>query len=97
MAGFVGYRPFFEPPELQLLYGLLPSYWGQGLATEAATAALAFAVQELGVKEVRAAVDVPNGPSIAVLERLGMQEWRRTDEGIAGTVFYRIGSQDVAE
>ena len=38
VIGFCGYRHFFEPPQLQLLYGLLPRYWGQGLATEAACA-----------------------------------------------------------
>ena len=27
IIGFVGFRPFFDPPELQLLYGLLPDHW----------------------------------------------------------------------
>ncbi|MBM3774479.1 MAG: GNAT family N-acetyltransferase, partial [Acidobacteria bacterium] len=36
VIGFVGFRGFFDPPRLQLLYGLLPEYWGRGLATEAA-------------------------------------------------------------
>lgn len=91
MAGFVGYRPFFDPPEPQLLYGLLPTYWGQGLATEAAKAAVDFGLHELGFAEVRAAVDAPNEASIAVLERLGMRECKRTEDGVAGTAFYRTG------
>ncbi len=91
VIGFVGFRPFFEPPEMQLLYGLLPAAWGRGLATEAAWAATAYAFGTLGFHEVSAATDTPNTASIAVLERLGFEEWRRSEEGVAGTVFFRVG------
>jgi ribosomal-protein-alanine N-acetyltransferase len=94
IIGFVGFRPFFDPPELQLLYGLDPMHWGQGLATEAARAAIDFALGDLGLSEVRAATDAPNDRSIAVLRRLGMSEWKRTDDGEHGTIFFRIGSTD---
>ena len=87
IIGFVGFREFFEPPEPQLLYGLLPEYWGQGLATEAATAACEFAFETLGWTEVRAAIDVPNTASGAVLERLGFRLARRSDDG---TAFYVV-------
>lgn len=30
VIGFVGFREFEDPPELQLLYGLLPAHWGGG-------------------------------------------------------------------
>lgn len=39
IVGFVGYREFFDPPQLQLLYGLHPDCWGRGLATEVAALA----------------------------------------------------------
>jgi RimJ/RimL family protein N-acetyltransferase len=71
-----GYRPFFEPPELQLLYGLLTSVWGRGLATEAA--------------ERWSMTALPNTASLRVLERLGMAEWKRTDEGTDGTRFFHV-------
>lgn len=87
VVGFVGFREFFEPPELQLLYGLLPDHWGRGLATEAAGAACRFAFETLGCTEVRAAIDVPNTASGAVLERLGFRLDRTTDDG---TAFYRL-------
>ena len=90
VIGFVGFRAFFEPPEPQLLYGLLPAYWGQGLATEAAAAACRFAFETLGWTEVRAAIDVPNAASGAVLERLGFQIERTTDDG---TAFYVLGAR----
>ena len=90
LVGFVGFRPFFDPPELQLIYGLAPSQWGLGLATEAAQAAVDYALTNLDHSEVRAAVDAPNEASIAVLTRLGMEEVRRTDDGVYGTVFFRL-------
>jgi [ribosomal protein S5]-alanine N-acetyltransferase len=90
VIGFVGFRHFWDPPELELVYALRPARWGRGLATEAARAATAYAFDTLGLREVHAATDVPNAASIAVLERLGFQEWKRSDEGVAGTVFFRV-------
>lgn len=88
LLGFAGFREFFEPPELQLLYGLLPAYWGHGFATEAAEAACRFAFESLRFSEIRAAVDVPNQASIAVLARLGFSLARTTGDGARGTAFY---------
>jgi ribosomal-protein-alanine N-acetyltransferase len=90
ILGFAGFRPFFDPPELQLLYGLLPAFWGKGLAAEAAGAAVAHAFEVLRFTEVRAATDVPNLASIAVLERLGFEEQHRTGEGERGTAHFRL-------
>jgi len=90
IVGFVGFRPFFDPPEHQLLYGLLPSHWGRGYATEAAAAAIDYAFGVLGQEEVRAASDAPNTASIAVLTRLGMHESLRMSDGARDTVFFRM-------
>jgi len=90
LLGFVGFRHFWDPPELELVYGLHPSAWGRGLATEAGRAVMAYAFDDLGFMEVLAATDAPNTASIAVLERLGFREWRRTDDGPEGTVFFRV-------
>jgi hypothetical protein len=30
--GFCGFRFIGDGPEIELMYGLLPRYWGQGLA-----------------------------------------------------------------
>jgi RimJ/RimL family protein N-acetyltransferase len=97
IIGFVGFREFFDPPELQLLYGLLPDHWGRGLATEAAAAACRFAFETLGWTEVRAAIDVPNTASGAVLERLGFRLERTTDDGTAFYVLARRGHEDERE
>lgn len=94
IIGFTGFRPFFDPPELQLLYALLPEHWGRGLATEAARAAVAHAFGVLDFSRVVAAADRPNEPSIRVVKRLGMRLERETDDGQWGTVFYAIYRED---
>jgi len=90
IIGFAGLRCFWEPPELELVYGLHPSWWRRGLATEAARAVTDYAFDTLGLPELRAATDVPNTDSIAVLRRLGFEEWKRTDDGPAGTLRFRL-------
>lgn len=93
IIGFAGFRPFLDPPELQLVYGVLPSRWGLGLATEAASAVLFHAFERLGFSEARAATDLPNRASIAVLRRLGFQERQRTADGPAGTAFFLLTNE----
>jgi len=73
ILGFAGFREFFEPPELQLLYGFLPRCRGKGLATEVTKRLCEFAFEELERDEVSATVDAPNRASLRVLEHLGMQ------------------------
>ncbi|MDX1567170.1 MAG: GNAT family N-acetyltransferase [Longimicrobiales bacterium] len=88
IIGFVGFREFFDPPRLQLLYGLLPGYWGRGLATEAARRICDHAFLDLGFRLVEAATDAPNGASSRVLRRLGMRRVRVDGSETSGTVFY---------
>ena len=90
IIGFAGFREFFNPSQLQLLYGLLPQYWGQGLATEAAAAVCTHAFRALGLKRVAAATDINNEASRRVLLRLGMRPVKTTAEGAGGTTFYEM-------
>jgi ribosomal-protein-alanine N-acetyltransferase len=79
--GFAGFRPFFEPPEIQLLYGLLPEAWGLGYATEVARALVQRAFAELGFEEVIGVTDPPNRASMRVMVRAGLRflEQKRRD------------------
>lgn len=93
LIGFCGFRPFFEPPELQLLYGLLPAYWSKGLATEAARAMIEFGFEKLGFDRITASADDPNTASTRVLEKAGMVFDRRETINDLLTVFYSIGRE----
>lgn len=87
-VGFAGLREFGEAGEVELLYGLLPAWWGQGLATEASTAVLRFAFDVGGLARVHAGTDPPNTASLRVMERLGMGfEGRRVIAGVEA-VYY---------
>jgi RimJ/RimL family protein N-acetyltransferase len=60
-------------PHTDIGWRLVPAYWGQGLATEAAQACLHYAWEVLGLEEVRSVAPLANAPSIRVMERLGMR------------------------
>ena len=58
---------------------LAASAWHQGYAAEAAAAVLGLALGELGLDVVWSLTAVANQPSIAVMRRIGMREFARTD------------------
>jgi ribosomal-protein-alanine N-acetyltransferase len=90
IIGFAGYGFLYEPPELQLLYGLHPISWGRGLATEAARAVVGYAFHDLGFDEIIASADPPNGASVRVMQRLGMRFDRRVAKSGRDTIYYRL-------
>lgn len=59
--------------EVEIGYRLLPSFWGRGLATEAAIAALGHGFTALGLQRIVATVLERNGASLRVVEKSGMQ------------------------
>jgi RimJ/RimL family protein N-acetyltransferase len=78
IIGLVGFRYFYTPPVLELLYAVLPAYWQRGFAQEMAQAALDYAFTHTALTTIRASTDAPNLASIRVLERLGMRPCGRT-------------------
>lgn len=86
LVGFTGYWPFFDPPQIQLIYGLAPDVWGKGYATEMGKAMIEYGFERHGLKEIIAATDPPNRASRRVMERLGMNFWKQED----ATIFYRL-------
>ena len=67
LAGFCGYPRFHEPPVLELLYGMAPTLWGRGLATEAARAMIRYGFETLALARIEASIDPPNLASDRVL------------------------------
>ena len=54
-------------------YGLAPSHWGLGLASEAVAAILELAFRSMGIRRIQANVDPENLSSIKLLKRLGFR------------------------
>ena len=67
------------PPELdgirqmEIAYLLVRHEWGQGYATEAASACKQYGFETMGYNKLVSLIDVHNTPSMRVAERNGMQ------------------------
>ncbi len=59
-------------PAVEIGWRLAYDAWGQGYATEAARAALAYGLEHLGLQEIVAIAVPANVKSLAVMERIGM-------------------------
>lgn len=88
--GYAGLWYFFDEPQPQLLYVLHPAYTGNGYATEAARAVLAYAFFSLHFTYLDASCDRDHQASRAVIERLGMQLTGEKMIDGKPTVFYRV-------
>jgi NAD-dependent deacetylase len=90
LAGFCGLRSESIGAAPELLFGLLPAFWGQGLAREAAQAVLSYAFETLELARIVAATDAPNERSARTLASLGMRFDRRADHHGLDTLFYSL-------
>jgi len=87
-VGECGLRWLEDGSDVELSYGLYPGFRGRGFATEAARAALRFAVDGLGFERVVALSRGDNVKSHHVLEKLGMVLESRKQKGPHGLVRY---------
>lgn len=77
LAGFVGLNvprpdlPF--SPCVEIGWRLAHDFWGRGYASEAARASLRIGFERLALPEIVSFTAVPNLPSEAVMQRLGMK------------------------
>jgi [ribosomal protein S5]-alanine N-acetyltransferase len=73
-AGCAGLRPYRLTDRIyELGFHIRPAYWGQGLATEAGAAAVAFGFGALGAAALFAGHHPANATSRRVLEKLGFR------------------------
>jgi RimJ/RimL family protein N-acetyltransferase len=75
------------PDDLEIAWRLARAYWGRGYATEAATAWLDYAFDDLGVPRVISITDRPNVRSLAVMRRLGLTLDHEADVEDDGVMF----------
>ncbi|MCX0244796.1 GNAT family N-acetyltransferase [Streptomyces drozdowiczii] len=64
----------------ELIYGLAPEAWGQGLGTELARTITAYGFEVLGLDQVYATVAEPNTASLAALRKVGFEHVRDITE-----------------
>lgn len=77
LAGFTGLSvPTFLPevlPAVEIGWRLGQSFWGRGLATEAARAVLRFGFEERGLQRVLSIHQAGNDASARIMHKLGMR------------------------
>jgi RimJ/RimL family protein N-acetyltransferase len=78
------------PDEVEVAWRLAHAHWGQGYATEGATAWLDHAFGPLGLERVISITDPPNLRSLAVMHRLGMVFEREAEVEDSGVVFQAV-------
>ena len=64
--------PFDFMPKIEILWRLLPQFWSQGLALEAAQCVQDYALNHLRLPALTAYTSYPNLPSQRLMARLGM-------------------------
>jgi RimJ/RimL family protein N-acetyltransferase len=82
LVGFTGFAvPHFLPeilPAVEIGWRLGRDHWGQGLATEAARAAVRFGFEERGLERIVSIAQVGNDASERIMTKLGMHLFRET-------------------
>jgi RimJ/RimL family protein N-acetyltransferase len=82
LTGFTGLAvPEFLPevmPAVEIGWRLGRPFWGQGLATEAARAALRFGLVDRGLERIVSIAQVGNDASERIMAKLGMRLQRET-------------------
>jgi len=88
LIGFTGFSsPEFLPevlPSIEIGWRFSKPNWGQGYASEAAEAALAFGVESLDITDLVSIHQLGNGASARVMQKLGLVFDRRTFDPTCG-------------
>jgi len=71
--GYCGVQYCEVLKDYEILYGLLPHYWGLGYAYEAAREMLKFVFKDLNFDHIKAAVNPENPSSEKILKKIGLE------------------------
>lgn len=90
VVGFCGIVHPNQQVDAEIKYAFDRDYWGQGIATEAITGLIGYAVHTLGIKKLVSSIAPENYASERVLLKAGMQhgELSEDDEGLPTQYFY---------
>ncbi len=95
LIGFCGLQPLPETDEIEIGWWLARDCWGQGLATEAARAALRDGFERAGLARVVAIAQPANTASVRIMHKLGMRFERLTERHGIPIVMYAFVSDSL--
>lgn len=94
LVGFCGLRYLDDAPEVEVLYGVAPSRWGRGLATEMVRAMIRHGFESAGLDRILAIADTGNTTSERVMRKAGMRFVRRETRDGGREIHYEILRDD---
>jgi len=90
VIGYSGFQHFEKSSEVEILFGYLKEFWGNGYATEAAYACLRYGFEELSFEKVYAVTHPENTASQYVLGKLGMSFADRSEHYSMDSITYVV-------
>jgi ribosomal-protein-alanine N-acetyltransferase len=97
LIGRCGLNLIGETLEVEVDFVVSPTAWGNGYATEAAKAALAYGFQKLDLQTIIALAKPENTASRRVIEKIGMQFIRNAEYWGITCAYYTISKSQFAE
>ncbi len=94
LLGHCGLHYLAGTPEVELTYTIHPSYWKQGLATEAATAVLDWGFEQLNLSQIVAVTGPANAASQRVMQKLGMRYQKNMQYNGTEVVCYAVSRDE---
>lgn len=94
LIGHCGFKFLENTGEVQIGYLLHPHYWGKGLATEAATAALRYGFEVANFGKIVAIAKPENWASRCIMEKLGMDYKKDAYYYNNNVVYYSLSRED---
>jgi ribosomal-protein-alanine N-acetyltransferase len=95
LIGQCGLRWCYEyTPEIELVYAIAKSYWGKGIATEAAKAAVRYGFEELKPDYIMALTAPTNLASQRVMQKVGMKYEKDARYYEKDCAYYTISRQE---
>ncbi len=92
--GWCGLKYIKETNEIDLGYRFFQHFWGQGYASEAAAKTIEYGLQELKLPVITAYAHIENIASWKILEKIGMQFVKETNDCDGRTKMYTITNKD---
>jgi len=96
LVGQIGLQPTEVEgvPAVEVGWSVVPERWGEGIATEAARASLAWGFERAGLDEIVSFAMVENAASLQVMRKLGMRYERDFPRAGMPHALYRIRATD---
>jgi RimJ/RimL family protein N-acetyltransferase len=97
LIGFCGPGIMHDMEYPELGWWLARHVWGQGLATEAARAALADCMLRAGLERLVSVANRENTASIRIMQKIGLKYWRDAEHSGQPSVVYTMERENYQE